>query len=131
MKFCVPVLALIFAVTAALAQPPAAPKTEEKPEIPTLDAAIGPCTADFQVKDASGKAIYAAKIHTLIRYGAFGVKKQELQLSTSYEGKARIVGLPDVNKRPTEFEVSKGDLKTVLAFDPGAECHPHYEVTLK
>ncbi len=114
-----------------VAQQPTAPRIEHNSEIPTLDAAIGPCTADFAVKDASGKPIYAARIHTLIRYGAFGVKRQELQLSTDSMGEARITGLPDVNKRPTQFEVSKGQMKTTLSFDPGANCHPHYEVTLK
>jgi hypothetical protein len=40
-----------------------------QPEIPTIDAGIGSCRADFNVKDGSGKPIYNAKINTTIKYG--------------------------------------------------------------
>jgi hypothetical protein len=126
-QFALIAFVIAIAVLASAQQPPA----EQKPEVPVLDAAIGPCTADFFVKDASGKAVYAAKIHTLIRYGAFGVKKQELQLSTNYNGEARITGLPDVNKKPTQFDISKDKAKVTVAYDPGQDCHPKYDVTLK
>jgi hypothetical protein len=128
MKLCL-IIAFAVGFTICFAQQPT--QKTEQPEVPTLDAAIGPCTADFYIKDSTGHAIYAAKIHTLIRYGAFGVRKQDLELSTNYDGRARITGLPDVNKRPTEFDIRKGDLKAVVSFDPGADCHPKYEITLK
>ena len=125
-------VALFFSLAAAQQPTPDTSKPEaSKVEVPKLDAAIGACTADFSVKDTAGKPVYNAKIHTIVRYGTFAVRKTELEVSTNYEGQARIIGLPDVNKRPTQFDVSKDSAKAVVAFDPGADCHPHYEVTLK
>ncbi len=123
---------LLLSFAAAQEQKPAAPKPEApKPEISKIDAAIGPCTADFTVTDAAGKPVYLAKIHTIIRYGGFAIRKTELEVSTNYEGQARVVGLPDANKRPTQFDVSKDSAKRDVPFEPGVNCHPHYDVVLK
>ncbi len=98
--------------------------------LPTLDGGLGACTAEFHITGTDGKPVYNAQVHTLIKHGAFGVKKMDLQLSTNYEGRAKFTGLPDVNKRPTFFDISQGQKKAVRAFDPGANCHPVFDVVL-
>src|SRR6266568_6677597 len=38
-------------------------------EVPVINGNLGPCTADFTVKDSSSKAVYNAKIHVTVLYG--------------------------------------------------------------
>jgi hypothetical protein len=84
-----------------------APATAADPNaMPVLDGAIGACSAEFHVTGAGGKPVYGAQIHTLIKYGAFGIRKLDLQISTNVDGKAKFSGLPDVNKRPVFFDIS-------------------------
>ncbi len=99
-------------------------------EVPTLDAELGACTAEYHVTGTDGKPVYGAQIHTLIKSRAFGMKKTDLQLSTNYEGRAKFTGLPDVNKRPTFFDIKQGQRKDVREFQPGENCHPVFEVVL-
>lgn len=99
--------------------------------VPTLDGGLGACSAEFHITGGDGKPMYNVQVHTLIKYGAFGVKKLDLQLSTNYEGKAKFTGLPDVNKRPTFFDIKQGQKVAQRAFDPGANCHAVFEVTLQ
>jgi hypothetical protein len=51
-------------------------------------------------------------------------------VGTNYEGKARMEGLPERIKGTAEFKVSHGDQSKSLPYDPVADCHPRYEVTL-
>jgi hypothetical protein len=97
----------------------------------TLDGGIGPCSAEFHVRGADGKPIYNALVHTLIKYGAFGIRKTELEVATSADGKAKLTGLPDVNKRPIFFDIKQGTKVSQRAFEPGTNCHPVYEVILQ
>lgn len=99
--------------------------------IPTLDGGIGPCSAEFHVVGADNKPIYNAQVHTLIKYGAFGVRKMDLQGSTNVDGKVKFTGLPDVNKRPMSFDIKQGQKTAQRAFEPGAQCNPVFEVILK
>jgi len=132
----------IFAVVAlaALLTASAAPRAQQtdKPaasdpaaEIPKMDAGLGPCTADFQINDASGKAVYAAKIHAMVRARAFGLSKNDLVMYSNYYGKAQITGLPEAPKKPVHFDITKDNLTAVVDFAPGKDCHPKYVVTLK
>ena len=90
----------------------------------------GSCSADFTVKDADGKPVYAASVHVLIRYGFAGVKHADLEVGTSSEGKARIEGLPN-KARPMTYDIKKDDKKTEVTQDVADMCHATFEVALK
>ncbi len=98
---------------------------------PKISADLGSCSADFHVVDASGKPIYNSRIHTLIRYGAFGWHKLDLEIHTDSDGRASIVNLPEVPKRPISFDISNGSATTTLPYDPTQQCKAKFEVTLK
>jgi len=99
--------------------------------VPMLDGAIGPCSAEFHVVGGDNKPLYLVQVHTLIKYGAFGIKKLDLQISTNADGKAKFTGLPDVNKRPIFFDLKQGQKVAQRAFEPGTDCHPVFEVILQ
>ena len=105
---------------------PAAAETE----VPVVKADIGPCSSEFTVLDKNGKPIYDAKIHVVVRYGFMDKKKQDLEIGTNSDGKARITGLPSKLKRPLEYVVSSGQMKRSVMSDPGVECHATESVTL-
>jgi len=72
----------------------AAQQPAKAPDVTLMKAALGgSCSADFTVKDADGKPVYAALVHVKIRYGFAGVKHADLEIETSSEGRARIEGL--------------------------------------
>src|SRR6516164_1669971 len=90
----------------------------------------GSCSADFTVKDADGKPVYAASVHVLIRYGFAGVKHADLEVGTSSEGKARIEGMPN-KARPMTYDIKKDDKKTEVTQDVADMCRATFEVALK
>jgi hypothetical protein len=110
---------------------PSDTKPPDASTVPVLDGGIGPCSAEFHVTDAKNKPIYNTQIHTLIKYGAFGVKKLDLQGSTNVDGKIKFTGLPDSNKRPMVFDITQGEKSAQRAFDPGLSCHPIFAVILQ
>lgn len=101
-------------------------------EVPSADAELGPCTADFAVTDAQQKPIFNAKIRVTIRHGFLGKRKTDLEVGTNHEGKARFQGLPSqARKSPLEFNVRHGDrTKTVLHY-PAADCNARFTVSLE
>ena len=108
-------------------QRPAAPGTD----VTTMQANLGGmCTADFTVKDADGKPAYGAIVHVRVRYGFMGVKRADLEIGTSSEGKARIEGLPDKAK-PLAYDVKKDDKTASAEQDVEKNCHGMFELTLK
>ncbi len=100
------------------------------PEVPVVDGGIGPCRADFTVKDEAGKPIYNAKIKVTLRYGIFNKRKMDLEIGTNSDGKARITGLPDSPKKPLEFQIKSGTVTKSVEDDPSTNCTAVYEVTL-
>lgn len=100
-------------------------------DAPKISADLGSCSADFHVVDAAGKPIYNARIHTLIRSGAFGIHKLDLEIRTDSDGRASIINLPEVPKRPISFDISNGSATTTLPYDPTQQCKAKFEVTLK
>jgi hypothetical protein len=100
-------------------------------DAPKISADLGSCSADFHVVDAAGKPIYNARIHTLVRSGAFGLHKLDLEIHTDSDGRASIVNLPEVPKRPISFDISNGTATTSIPFDPSQRCKANFEVTLK
>src|SRR5712691_9614782 len=101
------------------------------PDVTLMKAALGgSCSADFIVKDAGGKPVYAASVHEKVRYGFAGVKRADLEVGTSSEGKARLEGLPD-KARPMTYDISKDKKKIEVTQDVADMCHATFDVTLK
>jgi len=100
-------------------------------EVPTIDAKLGPCTADFTILDSSDNPIYDAKIFVSIPHGFVKERTSDLEISTDSDGKARFEGLPEKLKKPAlEFKVRSGDLKKYVKHDPAADCHPNFTIAL-
>jgi hypothetical protein len=109
----------------------AMPQTAGSADVPVVKGGAGSCTADFVVKDGSGKGIYDAKIEIQIKYGTFGLHKLDATVGTNSDGKGRIEGLPERIKKTAEFKVTHGGQSKTLPFDPESDCHPHPEVVLE
>lgn len=121
-------LIITFALAlASLTQVPAKPV----PPTAVLKAALGGiCTADFAVKDAGGKAVYAAMIHVRVRYGFMSVKRADLEVGTDSDGKARIEGLPE-KARPLMYDIKKNGLEGSAEQNVEEKCQAKFEVTIK
>lgn len=116
------VLALTMAGPQA-AEPP-------KPDLATISARLGMCTADFTVTDADGKPIYAATVQVRIRYGFMSLKRMDLEVGTNSDGKARVEGLP-LGGRRLVYTVTKDPRKTTVEQDLTTSCHAMFAVALK
>jgi hypothetical protein len=116
---------LFAAVSFAVAQ------AAKVPDVTLMKAGLGgSCSADFTVKDADGKPVYAAMVHVKIRYGFAGVKHADLEIGTSSEGKARVEGLPD-KARPMTWEIKKDEKTTELTQDVADKCKATFDVVLR
>lgn len=102
----------------------------QAPEIPKVDGGVGPCRADFTVKDGSGKPLYNAKINVVLKYGFMNLRKTELEVGTNSDGKARFIGLPEDSKKPLAFHVKSGDVSHTVTDDPSINCNATFDVTL-
>ncbi len=102
----------------------------ESPQVPVVDGGIGSCRADFHVKDEAGKPIYNANIKVTLKYGFFSVRKTVLEIGTNSDGRARFTGLPDMPKKPLEFDIKSGTVSKSVADDPSTNCNANFEVTL-
>jgi hypothetical protein len=116
------------AVAAALAQQPAA--ETQKPELAIISARLGSCAADFTVKDADGKPVYAATVHVRVRYGFMSLKRMDLEVGTNSDGKARVEGLPEKGKL-LAYDITKADKKAAVEQDLEISCHKVFDVSLK
>ena len=107
------------------------PATEApKPELAIISARLGTCAADFTVKDADGKPVYAAIIDVRVRYGFLSLKRMDLEIGTNSDGKARVEGLP-AKAKPLAYDVSKADKKAGVEQDLSTTCSATYDVSLK
>jgi len=105
-------------------------QTPNSADVPVAKGDAGPCSADFVVRDPSGKGVYDAKIGIQIKYGFMGLHKLDLTVGTNFEGKARVEGLPEQIKGSAEFKISHTDQSKTVTYDPTSNCHPRHEVTL-
>jgi hypothetical protein len=118
-------------LAAALAIAIFSQQPEKAPDITLMKAALGgSCSADFSIKGADGKPVYAAMVHVKVRYGFAGVKRADLEVGTSSEGKARIEGLPD-KARPMTYEIAKDEKKAEVTQDVSSTCHATFDVVMK
>src|SRR5262245_47196713 len=90
-----------------------------KPELPILKAGLGPCSADFTVKNADGTPEYLAMIKVRVRYGFANVKRMDLEVGTNSDGQARIEGLPK-KAQPLAYEIQKDMQKATAEQDVSA-----------
>jgi hypothetical protein len=90
----------------------------------------GSCSADFTVKDAGGKPIFDALVHVRVRYGFASVKRADLEVGTSSQGRARIEGLPDKAK-PMIYDITKDDKKAEVTQDVSKTCRATFDVNLQ
>lgn len=101
------------------------------PEVPVLDAKLGGrCAAEFLVTDEAGAPVYNAIIHVRVRYGAFGVKRADLEMGTDVAGRARIEGLPS-KARPLTYDIQKSDRKAAAQQNVADKCEAMFTVALQ
>jgi hypothetical protein len=106
-------------------------QTADPHSIPSVDAGVSTCSADFTITDTDNKPVYAAKVKVHIAYGFASVRKLDLEVGTNVDGKARFTGLPDRLKRGLLFEASEGD-RTGNAFDDvNNTCKAQFTITLR
>jgi len=103
----------------------------KEPDVTVMKASLGgSCSADFTVRDADGKPAYAALVHVRVRYGFGSMKRADLEVGISSDGKARIEGLPDKAK-PMTYDIKKDDKKVEVTQDVSTTCHATFDVVLK
>ncbi|MFB3916282.1 MAG: hypothetical protein ACE14M_06110 [Terriglobales bacterium] len=103
---------------------------QQAPEVPVVNAELGPCDAKFEVTDGSGRPLYNAKVHVLIRHGFMSKRKLDLEVGTNSEGKARVAGLPRELKRIPVFRISYDGESRTVQYDPATNCHASYNIAL-
>ena len=118
---------LLGAGTLAAQSAPAKP-SDPSQQVPSISADRGDCSADFTVVD-NGKPVYQASIRALVRWGL--AHKTDLTVSTNYYGKAQFTRLPNYSKKPVAFEVSAGDKKSTVLYNPDKDCKGEFKVELK
>jgi hypothetical protein len=101
-----------------------------KPDLATINARLGMCTADFTVTGADGKPVYAATVHVRLRYGFLSLKRMDLEVGTNSDGKARVEGLP-LGGRRLVYDITKETRKTTVEQDLTTNCHAMHTVALK
>ncbi|MGH9200351.1 MAG: hypothetical protein ACRD2A_03845, partial [Vicinamibacterales bacterium] len=82
------------------------------------------------VNDGDGKPVYLAVVHVKIRYGAMGLKRMDLEVSTNAEGKARVEGLP-AKARPLVYDVQKDNKKIIAQQNLAKECQKAHTVVFR
>ena len=124
-----PALVLVATSSAMFSQTPAnAPNPKD---VPVIDGALGPCSADFTVTDSNGGPVYDAKIRVHIAYGFMSMRKLDLEIGTNADGKARVIGLPDRIKHGLYFHTSQGDRTAETFDDPTNTCKAQFTVMLE
>jgi hypothetical protein len=96
-----------------------------------ISADLGPCSALIVVTDSDSKPIYGAKITSRIQYGAFGVKKLDLEAYSGADGRIKITSLPETLKKPMYIHIAKDDKQETEEFKPEVQCHAIFKVQLK
>jgi hypothetical protein len=102
----------------------------QTPKVPTVNADVGGCTADFTVENGNHKPLYDAKVSVKFRYGFLNLHKASLEAFTNSKGKARFEGLPDAPKKPLEFRILYGNRQKTVTDNPGNVCNEDFTVVL-
>jgi|ERR1017187_243915 hypothetical protein len=96
-----------------------------------ISADLGTCSALITVTGADSKPVYNAKVTTRIHYGFMGAKKLDLETYASAAGQVKIVGLPELPKKPVFIYISKDDKLESVEFKPDVHCQASFDVQLK
>jgi hypothetical protein len=96
-----------------------------------ISADLGPCSALIIVTDSDSKPNYGAKVTTRIQYGAFGVKKLDLEAYSGADGRIKITNLPETLKKPMYIHIAKDDKQEIVEFKPELQCRATFKVQLK
>ncbi len=121
-------LLMILLPLAALAQTQA-PAAKNRATVPEISGPGGDCSVNFRVTDAKGKPIYDAKVEATIRHGLMSQRKEELEVHTNAEGRARVVGLPD-HLRAFVFSIRYGSTRVNRMWSPNMDCDGNMDITL-
>jgi hypothetical protein len=124
-------MAAVWGVSALLLFPALSGRTQtaEIP-VPSVDAALGPCSADFTVTDRNFHPLYNAQIHVHFKYGLWGIKRMDLQIGTNSAGKARVKGLPaKLRHPPLDFVITYGSVSEDWYWT-GLDCNSQPQVAL-
>lgn len=122
---CISLLLLLSCPLLVFAQTPPTPTAPSSP-VPVISGDLGGCSADFKVTGTKDHPLYNAKLEVEIRYGFGGFRRTTLEIYTNVDGKARVEGLPERNKRPLAFTASYEGRKTVVIVDTEQKCHGEY-----
>jgi hypothetical protein len=117
---------------ALLASLPLTAQTPDPHSVPSVDAGLGTCSADFTITDQDGKPVYDAKISVHIAYGFGGWHKLDLEVGTNVDGKARFTALPNRLRKGGLYFQAWLSGSTGEAFDdPTKTCQAQFPVTLR
>ena len=103
----------------------------QTPQPGEISAELGSCSAVLTVIGVNSKPIYAAKVTARIQYGAFGIKKLDLEAYTGSDGVVKINSLPNSLKKPVYIHIKKDGMEDVEEFKPSEKCHATYNVQLR
>jgi hypothetical protein len=106
-------------------------KTTDAHTIPSIDGAIGTCSAAFTVTDDNAAPVYDAKIRVHIAYGFMYARKMDLEVGTNVDGKARFTGLPARTKVGLNFQASKAGREGTAFVDPSTTCKADLNLVLQ
>jgi hypothetical protein len=130
-KFALASSVFVLAV-APLIQLPALAQTADPHSVPSVDAGLGTCGADFTITDSDGKPVYNAKISVHIAYGFGGFHKLDLQVGTNVDGKARFTTLPNrMRKGGLYFQAFQSGSTGEAFDDPAKTCQAQFAITLR
>ena len=122
---------LLLSLTIFYAQPAGAQSGTAALPPTQISAELGTCSALINVTGADAKPVYNAKVTARIRYGFMGARKLDLKTYTSAGGQVKIVGLPEVPKKPVYIYISKEDKLQIVEFQPDVHCRATFDVQLK
>lgn len=109
---------------------PAFAQTPDPHAVPSVDAGLGDCAADFTITDPDSKPIYNAKVKVHIAYGFLSAHKLDLEVGTNIDGKARFTGLPNRLKHGLFFEAVDGDRSGNAFLDTAQTCKAQFPITV-
>jgi hypothetical protein len=122
-------LALAVATAFALALSSTALAQANPHSVPTVDAGLGPCSADLTITDTENKPVYNAKIEVRVQYGVF--HRMDLEVATNVDGKARFAGIPTNTRRGLLYRASQGDRSGNAFQDPSNKCNAQFTIVLR
>jgi hypothetical protein len=103
----------------------------EAHKIPAINAGLGHCSVELDIRDSSQKPVYAAKVTVRIAYGFLGLHKLDLEAATNIDGKVRFSALPSKTKFPLEFRAVKDDKEGIAVVELSQECNSTHTVVLQ